>query len=143
MKSYLPSEYLVERDENKCIRCKVCVNQCTYDTHSYDEQDDVMCSKDENCVNCQRCVTMCPTHALSIRKNPTAFRENANFTSEVIKDIKKQAETGGVLLTGMGCDKPQLTYWDRLLVNASQVTNPSIDPLAGAHGDKNLPRRQT
>lgn len=29
----------------------------------------------------------------------------------------------------MGCDKPQLTYWDRLLINASQVTNPSIDPL--------------
>ncbi|HLE76055.1 MAG TPA: glutamate synthase-related protein, partial [Candidatus Bathyarchaeia archaeon] len=33
------------------------------------------------------------------------------------------------LLTGMGCDKPYLTYWDRLLLNASQVTNPSIDPL--------------
>ena len=29
----------------------------------------------------------------------------------------------------MGCDKPHYTYWDRLLLNASQVTNPSIDPL--------------
>ena len=29
----------------------------------------------------------------------------------------------------MGCDKPYFTYWDRLLLNASQVTNPSIDPL--------------
>ncbi len=29
----------------------------------------------------------------------------------------------------MGCDKPNYTYWDRLLLNASQVTNPSIDPL--------------
>jgi glutamate synthase domain-containing protein 2 len=129
MKSYLPPEYLVERDEEKCIRCKVCVNQCTYETHSYDAEDDVIRSKDENCVNCQRCVTFCPTHAITIQKNPSAYRENANWTSEVIKDIKKQAETGGVLLTGMGCDKPQLTYWDRLLVNASQVTNPSIDPL--------------
>jgi len=129
MKSYLPPEYLVERDNERCIRCKVCVNQCTYETHSYDAEDDVVRSKDENCVNCQRCVTFCPTHALTIRKNPTAFRENANWTAEAIKDIKKQAETGGVLLTGMGCDKPQLTYWDRLLLNASQVTNPSIDPL--------------
>ncbi len=129
MKSYLQPEYIVERSEERCIRCKVCVNQCTYETHSYDEEDDVIRSKDENCVNCQRCVTMCPTQALSIRKNPNAFRENANWTSEVIKDIKKQAETGGVLLTGMGCDKPHLTYWDRLLLNASQVTNPSIDPL--------------
>jgi len=43
--------------------------------------------------------------------------------------VKKQAESGGVILTGMGCDKPNYTYWDRLLLNASQVTNPSIDPL--------------
>jgi glutamate synthase domain-containing protein 2 len=129
MKSYLPTEYIVERDEERCIRCKVCVNQCTYETHSYDEEDDVIRSKNENCTNCQRCVTFCPTQAITIRKNESSYRENANWTPEVIKDIKKQAETGGVLLTGMGCDKPYLSYWDRLLLNASQVTNPSIDPL--------------
>jgi glutamate synthase domain-containing protein 2 len=129
MKTYLQPEYIIERDNDKCIRCKVCVNQCTYDTHSYDAEDDVICSKDENCVNCQRCVTFCPTHALSIRKNPSANRENSNMTVDVIRDIKKQAETGGIVLTGMGCDRTGLNYWDRLLVNASQVTNPSIDPL--------------
>jgi len=43
--------------------------------------------------------------------------------------VRKQAETGGIILTGMGCDKPQFNYWDRLVLNASQVTNPSIDPL--------------
>jgi glutamate synthase domain-containing protein 2 len=105
------------------------VNQCTYETHYYDPEDDVVRSKDENCTNCQRCVSFCPTNAITIRKNPSAYRENSNWTFEVIRDIKKQAETGGVLLTGMGCDKPYLTYWDRLLLNASQVTNPSIDPL--------------
>jgi glutamate synthase domain-containing protein 2 len=129
MKSYMPTEYLVERDQERCIRCKVCVNQCTYETHYYDPEDDVVRSKDENCTNCQRCVTFCPTNAITIRKNPSAYRENSNWTFEVIRDIKKQAETGGVLLTGMGCDKPYFTYWDRLLLNASQVTNPSIDPL--------------
>jgi glutamate synthase domain-containing protein 2 len=129
MKSYMPTEYLVERDQDRCIRCKVCVNQCTYETHYYDPEDDVVRSKDENCTNCQRCVSFCPTNAITIRKNPSAYRENSNWTFEVIRDIKKQAETGGVLLTGMGCDKPYLTYWDRLLLNASQVTNPSIDPL--------------
>ncbi|HET6478028.1 MAG TPA: glutamate synthase-related protein, partial [Dehalococcoidales bacterium] len=41
----------------------------------------------------------------------------------------KQAETGGILLTGMGNDKGQRIYWDHLVLNASQVTNPSIDPL--------------
>lgn len=129
MKSYLPTDYLVVRDEEKCIRCKVCVNQCTYETHSYDAEDDIIRSKDENCVNCKRCVVMCPTQALSIRKNPNPYRDNANWTYEAIKDIKKQAETGGVLLTGMGSDKQNLIYWNHLLINASQVTNPSIDPL--------------
>jgi glutamate synthase domain-containing protein 2 len=129
MKTYLIPEYLVERDEKRCIRCKVCVNQCTYETHSYDAEDDVIRSKDENCVNCQRCVTFCPTHAITIRKNPNVNTENANWTLGAIRDVKKQAETGGVILTGMGCDKPHFTYWDRLLLNASQVTNPSIDPL--------------
>jgi len=129
VKTYILPEYLVERDVDRCIRCKVCVNQCTYDTHTYDAEDDVICSKDENCVNCQRCVTFCPTHAITIRKNPNVNTENANWTLGAIRDVKKQAETGGVLLTGMGCDKPKFTYWDRLLLNASQVTNPSIDPL--------------
>jgi glutamate synthase domain-containing protein 2 len=129
MKTYILPEYLVERDQNRCIRCKVCVNQCTYETHSYDAEEDVIVSKDENCVNCQRCVTFCPTHAITIRRNPNIDRDNVNWTAEALRDVKKQAESGAVILTGMGCDKPYFTYWDRLLLNASQVTNPSIDPL--------------
>jgi glutamate synthase domain-containing protein 2 len=129
MKTYVLPEFIVERDLDKCIRCKVCVNQCTYETHSYDEEDDVIRSKDENCVNCQRCVTFCPTHAITIRRNPNTIRENPNWTAEALRDAKRQAETGAVILTGMGCDKPFFTYWDRLVLNASQVTNPSIDPL--------------
>jgi glutamate synthase domain-containing protein 2 len=129
MKTYILPEYVIERDEKRCIRCKVCVNQCTYETHSYDAEDDVIRSKDENCVNCQRCVTFCPTHAITIRKNPNTIRENPNWTAEALRDAKRQAETGAVILTGMGCDKPYFTYWDRLVLNASQVTNPSIDPL--------------
>jgi glutamate synthase domain-containing protein 2 len=129
MKSYVSPEYLIERDNDRCIRCKVCVNQCSYETHCYDEDDDIMFSKSENCVNCQRCATFCPTQAITIRENPNHYRPNVNWNQEVLTGIKKQAETGGVVLTGMGCDKPNLTYWDRLLLNASQVTNPSIDPL--------------
>ncbi|MEJ2126576.1 MAG: 4Fe-4S binding protein, partial [Candidatus Bathyarchaeota archaeon] len=119
MKSYVIPEYIIERDPNRCIRCKVCVNQCSYETHCYDEEDDCMTSKSENCVNCQRCATFCPTNAITIKKNPNVYRNNANWTQEALIGIKKQAETGGVVLTGMGCDKPELTYWDRLLINAS------------------------
>ena len=129
MKSYIEPEFIVERDQDKCIRCKVCVNQCTYDTHYYDAEDDIVCSHDENCVNCHRCVVFCPTRAITINRNPTQYTENQNWSREVITAVKNQAETGGIILTGMGCDKPYYTYWDRILLNASQVTNPSIDPL--------------
>jgi glutamate synthase domain-containing protein 2 len=66
---------------------------------------------------------------LTVRRNPLDYRENYNWRPEVIEDIIKQSETGGVLLTGMGNDKSYRIYWDHLVLNASQVTNPSIDPL--------------
>src|SRR5512136_2852541 len=96
MKSYINPEYLVECDPRRCTRCKVCTTQCTYGSHCYDAETDSIISKDENCVNCQRCVTFCPTHAITIRKNPNINRENANWTLEAIRDVKKQAENGAV-----------------------------------------------
>ncbi|MBI2831969.1 MAG: alpha-hydroxy-acid oxidizing protein [Chloroflexi bacterium] len=129
MKTYLPPKFVVERDEERCIKCKVCTNQCTFDVQYYDADDDCVRSRSENCVGCHRCVTFCPTRAITVRKNPLQFRDNYNWSPEVIEDILKQAETGGVLLTGMGNDKDYPIYWDHLLLNASQVTNPSIDPL--------------
>ena len=129
MKTYLPPKFIVERDDSRCIRCEVCVNQCTFDVNSYDIEDDEMKSREENCVGCHRCVVFCPTEALTIRRNPLDYRENYNWRPEVIEDIIKQSETGGVLLTGMGNDKGYPIYWDHLVLNASQVTNPSIDPL--------------
>jgi glutamate synthase domain-containing protein 2 len=72
---------------------------------------------------------MCPTNAITIRKNPNANRDNANWTVDAIRDLKKASESGTVQIVGMGNDKPAFNYWDRLVLNASQVTNPSIDPL--------------
>jgi glutamate synthase domain-containing protein 2 len=129
MKTYLPPRFVVERDDSRCIRCEVCVNQCTFDVHAYDADDDKIRSHEENCVGCHRCVVFCPTEALTIRRNPLDYRENCNWRPEIIEDIIKQSETGGILLTGMGNDKGYPIYWDHLVLNASQVTNPSIDPL--------------
>jgi len=129
VKTYLAPKFLIQRDPERCIQCQVCVNQCTFDTHYYDAEDDEVRSRGENCVGCHRCALFCPTRALTISRNPQDYRENYNWRPEVIEDILKQAETGGVLLTGMGNDKGQRIYWDHLVLNASQVTNPSIDPL--------------
>ncbi len=129
MKTYLPPKFIVERDADRCIQCQACVSQCSFDVHSYDAADDDVTSQGENCVGCHRCVVFCPTGAITIKRNPLQYNENFNWQPEVIEDIKKQAETGGVLLVGMGNDKKYPIYWDHLVLNASQVTNPSIDPL--------------
>jgi glutamate synthase domain-containing protein 2 len=119
----------VERDEERCIQCEVCVNQCSFENHYYDAEDDTLKSYDDRCIGCQRCVIFCPTKALTIKRNQSQYRENYNWRPEVIEDISRQAESGGMLLTGMGDDKTHRIYWDHLVLNASQVTNPSIDPL--------------
>jgi len=129
MKTFIPSKFIVERDASRCIQCQVCVNQCSFDVHSYDAVDNEVMADEKNCIGCHRCVVFCPTKALNIRKNTLDYHENYNWRPEAIEDILKQAETGGVLLTGMGNDKGYKVYWDHILLNASQVTNPSIDPL--------------
>jgi len=88
-----------------------------------------MVSYDEKCVNCHRCVALCPTRALKIVKSGHTFKENANWPGKIINEIYKQAESGGVLLSSMGNPESFPVYFDKMLINASQVTNPSIDPL--------------
>ncbi len=129
MKTYIPTRFKIIRDDARCIRCQVCVRQCSFEAHRYDAELDEVVGINEKCVDCHRCVIFCPTQALTIQSRPLDYRENYNWRPEVIEDIYKQAETGGILLTGMGNDKAYPIYWDHLVLNASQVTNPSIDPL--------------
>ena len=121
--------YEIVRDQTRCIKCKVCENQCANEVHRYDKDLKVMLSGETKCVNCHRCVALCPTHALKIVKSNNSFKENANWTQSSLLAIYQQAATGGVLLSSMGNPEPQPVYWDKILINASQVTNPPIDPL--------------
>ena len=127
--SYITPEFEVIRNYDRCISCRICEHQCANGVHTFDAERKLMRSDEEKCVDCQRCVCFCPTHALKIVKNDCALRENANWQSDTIKEIYKQANSGGVLLSSMGNPKPLPVYFDRLLINASQVTNPPIDPL--------------
>ena len=119
----------VVRNPDRCIKCRVCERQCANEVHHYDPDLDRMVSDETNCVDCQRCVTLCPTRALKIRKNENEFRENGNWSQQVMDEVYKQAGSGGVLLSAMGNPREYPVYWDKILLNASQVTNPPIDPL--------------
>lgn len=126
---YLYPEFEVVRDPSRCIACRVCERQCANQVHSYDGELKLMQSDSAKCVCCHRCVALCPTRALKITKTDHTFRDNANWTGESITEVYRQAESGGVLLSSMGNPRPLPVYWDKILINASQVTNPSIDPL--------------
>lgn len=126
---FLYPEYEIKRDRDKCICCRVCERQCANEAHWYDAEFQMMMCDSAKCVNCHRCVSLCPTRALKIVKTDHTFKENANWTGEHIAEIYRQAGTGGVLLSSMGNPKKYPIYWDKMLINASQVTNPPIDPL--------------
>ena len=121
--------YKVERDPNQCIQCGVCARQCANEVHMVDTDLGRVVADHKKCVNCQRCVVMCPTNALAITNWPQVGNGSNNWNLAAMQDIAKQAQTGAVLLSSMGNPQHYPIYWDHLLLNASQVTNPSIDPL--------------
>lgn len=129
MLDYLYPRYKVLRDPDLCVKCGVCERSCSNEVHKVDEELGRVVADHMKCVNCQRCVVMCPTHALAIGKWPQVDGGSKNWTLGYLQDIAKQAQTGAVLLASMGNPEPYPIYWDHLLLNASQVTNPSIDPL--------------
>jgi len=124
--SLIQPEFRVEIDYDKCHKCGRCVQQCGWGVYSFNERP---YPDDSKCRACHRCVTYCPAHCITIKKNDLALRDNANWSAELRKNIWRQAESGGVMLTGMGNDKPYQKIFDHLVLDACQVTNPSIDPL--------------
>ena len=121
--------YTVLRDKDECIQCGVCERSCSNEVHKFSPELGRFMVNHKACVNCQRCVCMCPTQALAISNWPQVGNGSSNWTLDYMQDIYKQAQTGGVLLASMGNPQEYPIYWDKLLLNASQVTNPSIDPL--------------
>lgn len=126
---YMYPEYEVVRNLDKCINCKKCVKQCYNEVHQYLDDKNKYITNDEKCVNCQRCVAFCPTKALKIVKSDNAYKHNTHWTRQTVNEVIKQASSGGVLLSSMGNPNEHPIYFDKIVLNASQVTNPPIDPL--------------
>ena len=129
MLDYTYPKYKVLRDRDECTQCGVCVKSCANEVHIKRDDGKGLKADHAKCVNCQRCVVTCPTSALAITNWPQVDGGSTNWTMGYMQDIAKQSQTGAVLLSSMGNPKPYPIYWDHLLLNASQVTNPSIDPL--------------
>ncbi|MFV2041257.1 MAG: 4Fe-4S dicluster domain-containing protein, partial [Candidatus Hydrothermarchaeales archaeon] len=136
-----PPKFKVLVDKEVCTGCLKCTLQCPFDVHIYDkegfkasgkdkdERKNFIVRKQENCVACQRCVFTCPVKCIQIEVRPPTYNPHPVWTDAVRRDLKTQSDTGGVLLAAMGNEQPYPSYFDRLVIDACQVTNPSIDPL--------------
>ena len=126
-KSQAVPDYLATIDTDKCIRCKRCIQSCGWSVYSWG--GDRIQINTSNCVRCLRCYHYCPVEAIEILENRTKYKENGYWSFNHIKNIKKMAESGGMPLVGMGSDRDLPVVFDNILIDACQVTNPSIDPL--------------
>ena len=117
MKEYIYPEYEIKRDLDKCVKCMICMKECSNKVHYYDEKKNLLLSKDELCVNCQRCVELCPAACIKITKNETKLKENINWTDNSIREIYKQAKTGGILLSYMGNSYDNTIFFYRIFIN--------------------------
>lgn len=114
--------------------CRVCAKQCSWgeiglERDPHDKKLLRPISNWQNCGSCQRCVKACPARAIHIEKVPM-HSSHRHWTPDFTTHLWHQSrEEGGVLLTGNGADGKQRNYFNHLMFDASQVTNPSIDPL--------------
>lgn len=95
-------EFEVIRNDSRCTRCRLCERQCANGVHSFDESRRLMLADESRCVNCSAASWSGPVRQLKIDKSDCAPRENANWDADTIREVYKQAASGGVLLSSHG-----------------------------------------
>ncbi len=117
-------------DLELCDGCGECAEQCTFNEIRIEPRGDrhIPVANRRACGACHRCEATCPRHAIYIKEKPLALRQHPVWKANSIKRLQQQAGYGTVTLTGFGSDADLPTYWDKIVFNACQVTNPSIDP---------------
>ncbi len=124
-----PADFKVTVDRELCTDCLRCVVECPWGVHEFQKENKKWIIHHKNCVACQRCVYTCPEDAIQIERRPQSYSPHPVWTEKIRKDIKTQAESGAVILAAMGNEQEYEMLFDKLVMDACQVTNPSIDPL--------------
>ncbi|MBN1432474.1 MAG: IMP dehydrogenase [Methanomicrobiaceae archaeon] len=122
-----PSKYRIKVDHDQCMLCERCIDNCSYGVFRREGQKIAVDS--HKCTACHRCIAMCPRDAIELEEKPNDYRSHPVWTREAREAIYKQANSGQIILSGMGNALDYPIIFDRLVLDACQVTNPSIDPL--------------
>ncbi|MDD1671901.1 MAG: 4Fe-4S binding protein, partial [Methanomicrobiales archaeon] len=122
-----PPRYKLQIDREQCMLCERCIESCPYGVFRRD--GDRLIINSRKCTACHRCIAMCPRDAINLIEHPVDYRSHPVWTRDVREAIYNQARTGRILLSGMGNVGAYPIIFDQLVLDACQVTNPSIDPL--------------
>ncbi|MFW6181036.1 MAG: glutamate synthase-related protein [Spirochaetota bacterium] len=124
-------------DYERCTRCGLCARACTWGEISLKPEGmaggrQVLrpVANRSSCGACHYCERQCPDEAITIVEIP--FTSSHRYWRGDQKNLWRQVDPGSpghVLLTSTGADSDLISYFDRLLFDACQVTNPAIDPL--------------
>jgi glutamate synthase domain-containing protein 2 len=122
-----PPRYRISIDRDQCMLCERCVEECPYGVFRRNGERIMVNSR--QCTACHRCIAMCPRDAINLKEQPVDYRSHPVWTRKVREAIYNQARTGRIILAGMGNAGDYPVIFDRLVLDACQVTNPAIDPL--------------
>lgn len=87
------SELNLQIDNEKCIHCGLCINDCTACALEFNENQvpQVAQGGEGRCIKCQHCFSICPTGALSIfgKKPENSELVNHNIDTEQVLNLIK------------------------------------------------------
>jgi glutamate synthase domain-containing protein 2 len=132
-----PVKYKPVFDYARCNRCGLCATACTWGEISLVpekvEEGRPVCipvANRSSCGACHYCERQCPEEAITIVDTP--FVSSHRYWKGDQKNLWRQVDPnkpGHVLLISTGSDSELISYFDHLMFDACQVTNPPIDPL--------------
>ena len=71
MNKTMPPEFRVKIDQEKCRKCKRCLQSCSFGVYEFHDR---VIPDNDKCVACNRCVTMCPESAVACPIDWALFR---------------------------------------------------------------------
>jgi glutamate synthase domain-containing protein 2 len=132
-----PVKYYPVFDLDRCNRCGLCATACTWGEISMRVERVIdgkpVCvpfANKSSCGACHYCEKQCPEDAITIVEGPNPVTHR--YWEGDIRNLYRQvdpAHPGHVLLISTGADSGAISYFDHLMFDACQVTNPPIDPL--------------
>ncbi len=124
-------------DYDRCSGCGLCATACSWGEIRLIPKKvengkiySMPVANRHSCGGCHYCERQCPEGAIRIVERP--FVSSHRYWREDQENLWRQADPnkkGHILLISNGSDSEMITYFDHLMFDACQVTNPPIDPL--------------